>query len=99
MMNNASAGILRRFSSEPERPLKTGARIIAATNHDLRAAMEYGEFRKDLYYRLRVFDICIPPLRDRSSDIPLLAKLFLEEIANSMAAGPKWSTRKRWPYS
>ena len=53
-------------------------RVIAASNRDLRQAMESGDFRKDLYYRLQVVTITIPPLRNRRDDIPLLARHFLE---------------------
>jgi two-component system, NtrC family, response regulator AtoC len=56
-------------------------RVVAATNHDLRKLAAEGGFRDDLYYRLNVVTIQVPPLRERSSDIPLLARHFLERLA------------------
>lgn len=63
-----------------ERVLKTEARIIAATNQDLKMLIEDGHFREDLYYRLRVVEINMPPLRSRSDDIPELVGYLLEKI-------------------
>jgi len=61
--------------------LKVDVRLIAATNRDLRAALEEGTFREDLYYRLNVVAIDVPPLRDHKEDIPALANFFLEKFA------------------
>lgn len=61
--------------------LKVDVRLIAATNRDLRAAIEEGAFREDLYYRLNVVAIDIPPLREHKEDIPALANFFLEKFA------------------
>jgi DNA-binding NtrC family response regulator len=60
-------------------------RVIAATNQDLRAALEQGTFREDLYYRLNVVPLNIPPLRDRKQDIPFLANHFLRKLAPDAA--------------
>jgi len=63
------------------RTIKVDVRLLAATNRDLRAALEEGTFREDLYYRLNVVPIDIPPLREHKEDIPSLATLFLSRFA------------------
>ncbi len=63
------------------RTIKVDVRLLAATNRDLRAALEEGTFREDLYYRLNVVPIDIPPLREHKEDIPGLANLFLKRFA------------------
>jgi DNA-binding NtrC family response regulator len=67
-----------------EKTISTNARIIAATNSDLKKMTEDGDFRKDLYYRLNVFPIEIPPLRNRKEDIPSLIQFFLKKLGKDL---------------
>lgn len=82
--------LLRVLQDGEFRPLGAGdtkrvdVRVIAATNSDLRSAVEKGDFREDLYYRLRVVEIALPPLRERREDIPALAHHFLDRACEAM---------------
>lgn len=66
------------------RTTKVDVRVVAATNRDLRQMVQGREFREDLYYRLNIFPICLPPLRERKRDIPEFVRYFVEHFATSM---------------
>lgn len=75
-------GTIERLGSS--KTIKVDARIIASTNRDLEKAVHEGSFRADLYYRLNVFSITVPPLRDRKDDIPMLVWWFVRKYSNQM---------------
>jgi DNA-binding NtrC family response regulator len=70
------------------RTLRADIRLVAATNRDLAAMVDDGEFRADLFFRLNVFPIELPPVRERASDVPLLARHLLVEIARRHRVEP-----------
>jgi len=76
-----------------DRTRRANVRIVAATNRDLKKAAAAGKFREDLYYRLNVFPVQVPPLRDRMDDIPLLAQHFVELSAREMKCAKPRLTR------
>jgi transcriptional regulator with GAF, ATPase, and Fis domain len=79
--------VLQEGEFEPvgsSRTIRVDVRVLAATNRDLKRSVEKGEFREDLYYRLNVFPIGIPPLRDRGHDVGLFARYFAERFARQM---------------
>jgi len=88
-----------------DRPERMESRVIAATHRDLEALVATGSFREDLYYRLRVVEIQVPPLRDRLADIPLLAEHLIAKLARSLGRSPPILSREalddllthRWP--
>jgi DNA-binding NtrC family response regulator len=87
------------------RLIRSDVQVIAATNIDLQAAIQKGDFRRDLYYRLHVVDIRLPALRERRDDIPLLAEALLAELAGRLGIAPPRVTpaamsalvHYRWP--
>jgi len=94
---DAQAKLLRAIEAKEiqrvggNRVIRTDVRILAATNHDLQRAVRGGTFREDLYFRLNVIPLAIPPLRDRSEDVPELVAHFSEQfLQRTGQARPRW---------
>ncbi len=96
------AKLLRALQEGEIRPLgatqskQVNVRIVAATNRNLETEVKAGRFREDLYYRLKVFPIRVPPLRERRDDIAPLARFFLARYTREMANRCRASLRRRW---
>jgi Nif-specific regulatory protein len=105
------AKLLRVLDGHPfervggSKSIQSNARVLAATNRDLEEAVREKDFREDLYFRLRVIELMIPPLRERPQDILPLAEYFLERFLQQSGQGPKGfsseavaaMTQHRWP--
>lgn len=95
MSLSAQAKVLRALQENKitrvggDKEIKTNARIVAATNKDLKKEIAKGNFREDLYHRLSVIVIQVPPLKERKEDIPVLVSKFLEDIAEDYGAPSK----------
>jgi transcriptional regulator with PAS, ATPase and Fis domain len=100
--------LLRVLQEKEVRPVGSNesthvqVRVVAATNRDLESAIQEGTFRKDLFFRLNVVSITLPPLRERRSDIPMLAQYFLDRLAEGentkfTSAAMKLLMRYEWP--
>jgi transcriptional regulator with GAF, ATPase, and Fis domain len=84
-------GEIQRLGSD--RTEKVDVRIVAATHRDLRQLVKEGRFREDLYFRLKVLDLALPPLRERRGDVPLLADHFLRRCWRRAGERPRWTPR------
>lgn len=80
-------GVITRVGGE--HPIRVDVRVIAATNKDLEREIELGRFREDLYFRLNVVPIHVPPLRERREDIPMLVRHFIERAVNELRLPPR----------
>jgi two-component system nitrogen regulation response regulator NtrX len=97
---DAQAKLLRAIEAKEiqrvggNHPVKVDVRIIAATNHDLARAVKEGKFREDLFFRLNVIPLAIPPLRERQDDVPLLVRHFsLLHFKRTGQLPPAWTPR------
>jgi len=87
------------------KPVRVDVRLVSATNKNLSQLVEEGFFRKDLFYRLNVFPLKLPPLRERKEEIPILVKHFLDEVAATQGRGSievseeamSWLKEQKWP--
>ncbi len=99
LLRALEAGEVRRIGENETR--RVDVRFVAATNLDIQAAMEAGEFRSDLFYRLNVHRIHLPPLRDRGEDVRLLSEHFLGRYGGGAVAGctpAAWEVLTAYPY-
>jgi DNA-binding NtrC family response regulator len=105
----AQAKLLRVLQDGTFEPIGTNAtmrvdvRLISASNRDLRTAIEQGVFRQDVYYRVRVLELLLPPLRERPTDLPLLVEHFLREFTPAGETPPSlspaaWAALGRYPF-